>query len=251
MTAAEPLELLGVAHLVRPTRLRACNLEELRHAIGVATDATLFHHTVQYALRHRRVSELPPDDLSAWVWGVVHDPETAERLWFAIRTRNQTPELLRRSLLEVLDRIPEARRVQRDAPEKGEFTLLESDWVLIPTGVVVENADDVAARLCELDLSVWFYHLVQEPWFSGGRSRLLEWLHARGATRLETWLREAVTSGLPLATSRSRFGRRVRQSQLVRRVRQAASETEDERRLTGRVAVQRLIRRQGTGPGAS
>src|SRR5262245_2330851 len=231
MTAVdEPLELQGVAHLVRPTQHRAANLEELRQAIAAAPDASLFYHTVQFSLRHRRVTELPPDDLSAWVWGVVQDQETAERLWFACRTRNQTPQGLRGTLLDVLDRIPQARRVQRDAPEQGDLTLLESDPVMIPTGVFVYDPDELARAFGELDLSVWFYHLVQQPWFAGGRSELSEWLRRRNATRLATWLEEAVASGLPLGTARSRFLRRLRQSQLVRRVREAALETEDERR---------------------
>jgi hypothetical protein len=249
MTAVdEPLELQGVAHLVRPTPYKASDLDQLRQAIEAAPDSSLFYHTVQFALRHRRITELPPDDLSGWVWGVVQDQETAERLWFASRTRNQSPEGLRATLLEVLDKIPPARRAQRDAPEQGQFTLLEADPVMIPTGMFVNDPNELARGLGDLDLSVWFYHLVQQPWFAGGHSQLSEWLRRRNAAKMDTWLQETVTSGLPLATARSRFLRRLRQSQLVRRVREAALETEDERRETARTALARLIRGRNAKP---
>ena len=48
---AEPYELIGVVHLVRPTGDRADDLPALRKALSDASPGELFQHTVQHRLR--------------------------------------------------------------------------------------------------------------------------------------------------------------------------------------------------------
>src|SRR5512134_3055164 len=103
-------ELQSVVHLVRPAGARARNLESLRLWIAEATAETLFYHTVQCLLRHPHGLEPPPDDLSAWVHGVVQDRETAERIAFAVQSRAGSAADLREALLEVLHSVPEKAR---------------------------------------------------------------------------------------------------------------------------------------------
>ncbi len=151
MSAPGEFELQGVVHLVRPTGLRAQNLEELRKRIADAPERSLFFHTRQCQLRDPVGEELAPDDLSGWVGGVVQDRETAERLSFAIQSPSASAEELRAAALEVLDRLPEATRISRDAPADGAFVFLTAESVTLPTGVIVyssgELVDELAARV--------------------------------------------------------------------------------------------------------
>ena len=141
MNEPHEFELRSVVHLVRPAGARARNLESLRLWIAEATAATLFYHAVQCPLRRPDSSELPPDDLSAWVHGVVQDRETAERISFAVQSRAGSASELREALLEVLGGVPEKDRFARAAPPESEFVFLTAESVPVPTGVVAAETE--------------------------------------------------------------------------------------------------------------
>lgn len=236
-------DLRAVAHLMEPWGRSARDLEQLRSGLVAAPDTVLFHHAVQYPLRNPRAEELALDDLSAWVRAVVQDAETAERLSFAVQTQGATPSLLRNALLEVLDRLTEKHRVERAAPEGSEFVFLSSLSVSFPTGRSLDDAQQAVDALVGDDPSVWFYHLIEEPWYAG-RTPLLEWLEQAGEKRLAKWLREATVSGLPIEIARTQLMRRWSRSQIARRLSEATASPEHERREAGRRAVARLVRRR-------
>jgi uncharacterized protein DUF5752 len=236
-------ELQSVVHLVRPAGRLAHHLEELRVGIGASSPQTLFYHSLQHVLRHPAVEELHPADFTAWINGVVQDRETAERVAFAIEQSANTPDQLRDSLLEVLDSIPEKTRVLRDAPEDGEFTFLDMESVLVPTGRVCEDASDVIAHFGEANPSVLFYHLIEQPWLAPAQPSLLQWLRDQGDERLARLLELVAGSGQPLETIRRRILRRWKQSTLGRRLAAAVHTPEDEKREEGRRAVANLVRR--------
>ncbi len=241
--ARETYELLSVVHLVRPTGERARDLEQLRAGIARASHAALFHHTLQCQLRDPAADELPPDDFSGWVNGVVQDRETAERISFAVQNRNGSADELRAALLEILSSIPEPMRAARSAPPAGEFVFLAIESVAVPTGVSVQDGAELIEALAVADASVCFYHWVEQPWFSTGRASLAEWATRRGEPRLAEWLGECAASGLPIEANRRRLLQRWRRSRLGRHVTEAAGAPEDVRREAGRDAVARLVRR--------
>ena len=94
----------------------------------------LFSHCVQVVLRHGVGDDTPTDDFSAWVYGVVQDRETAERLSFAVQHRAGSCAELRDALVQVLLSVPEKARLQRAAPDEGDFVFLEMDSVAVETG---------------------------------------------------------------------------------------------------------------------
>jgi hypothetical protein len=236
-------ELQTVAHLMRPWGRVARDLDQLREGLASAPSEVLFHHAVQYQLRHPGAEELAPDDVSAWVRAVVHEGETAEQLSFAVQTSDASPAHLRDALVAVLDRLPAKRRQERSAPEGSEFVFLSTVSVVYPTGRVLADAAGAVEALTEDDPAVWFYHLIEEPW-SRNVARLPEWLTAIGEPRLAGWLREAAASGLPIMKSRRQFLRRWRQSQIARRVSEAPGTSEHERSEAGRRTVASLMRRR-------
>jgi hypothetical protein len=243
MTGSEGFELRTVVHLIRPWGEAVHDLDELRGALAAAPDEVLFHHTVQVQLRDAAASELPPDDLSAWVAVVVQEREVAERLSFAVQNHNASPEEVRDALTLVLDALSPTERAARRAPLEGALQLLATESLAVPTGIVVRDAEQLMAALSGSDSGIWFHHVIEEPWFGGGRSPLIDWLAAEGESRLAEWLREAACPIHPLGRSRDRLLRRWRQSRLTRRLAEASSAPEDERRKVGRETVARLVRR--------
>jgi hypothetical protein len=239
----QEIELNSVVHLVRPVGRRANHLEELRQGIAEASRTTLFYHTHGHQLRHPAASELPLDDWSAWVNGVVQDRETAERMSFVVLNRGDSADELRASLLEVLGSLPERTRVTRDAPEEGHFVFLDFESVTVPTGRIVTTSHELMEHLAEANPSVLFYHLIEQPWLDPDAPTLADWVRARGDERLAAWLDEAGRSGRPLEDVRRRLMRRWKQSSIARRVTAAALEPEESRREEARRAVAGFVRR--------
>src|SRR5262249_3753267 len=114
--------------------------------------------------------------------------------------------------------------------------------VPLPTGARVGDARELVHALIAADASVWFYHLIEQPWFPEGRS-LDEWLMAQGEDRLAARLRAGAPAARPVEAMRRGLLRRWRQSRLGRRVREAATAPEATRREAGRATVARLVRR--------
>jgi hypothetical protein len=247
VTVVEPFELTSVVHLVRPAGRSARDLEELRSGLAEVPARSLFFHTVQGLLRNPAAEDPPPDDLSAWVNGVVQDRETAERLAFVVQSHATSSEALRAALLEVLDGIPPKARGVRDAPAGGEFVFLAADSVAIPTGARAAGPRELFDLLADADPGVWFYHLFEEPWFGQGATPLTGWLRAGGAERSALRVEECVAEGLPLGALRRRLLGHWRRSELRRRVAHAAGRPEEERRQAGRAAVAGLVRRLREG----
>lgn len=240
-------ELTGVVHLVRPTFVHAANLEELRRGIAGADVGTLFHHAIQSQLRSPGGEDLPPDDFSGWVYGVVQDRETAEYLSFAVQQRGEAAEPLRAALLEALDRVPARLRRTQETPEEGAFVFLGADSVPVPTGQQATDPASLFDALAEADASVWFYELIERPWFDAPPPAVARWLRELGDPDAARWLEEAARSGRPLAAMRRGVLARWRRRSLGARIAAASQRPPDERREAGRDAVARLARRLRRG----
>lgn len=236
-------ELTGVVHLARPTGRLAHDLDELRNGIEGAAPQVLFHHAIQVVLRAGIGEEPPTDDFSAWSYGVVQDRETAERLAFATRDHTTSAPALQAALLSVLDSIPQKTRASRDAPEGGDFAFITVDSVPIPIGDGADDANPLVEALLEADDTVWFWHLFEEPWIRAGECPLGDWLRASGAGALAQRLEQDARSGLSIEVLRRRARRTWQRGQLARRVAEAVSAPEDQRREEARSVVAGLVSR--------
>lgn len=243
MDTADSFELTSVVHLVRPEGARARDLEALRLGIEGVHASSLFYHAIQCPLRRPDGRGLPPDDFSAWVNGVLQDRETAERLSFAVQGHGSSEAELRQALLDALTSVSEKDRRERAAPTESAFVFLAAETVRVPVGGSAHNADRLVEALTVADPSVWFYHLVEEPWYHPGTLPIVRWARGLGEQRLAHLLEEESRSGRGLEEMRRRVLRRWRQSRLHGRVAAAAAATESERREAGRAAVAGLVRR--------
>jgi hypothetical protein len=242
VTSVEPFELCTVAHLVRPTGRAAHDLETLLGMVGELSPAALFHHTIQHRLREPLGDEVARDDLSFWVGGVAQDPETAERLAFAIGEHSTSADDVRSAIRAVLEAVPERTRRARSVPEGGEFVFLEGESVVLPTGRTVVDVHDLHAALTEADNGVWFYHLIEEPWFQGRDAGLIGWLRALDRPLADTLATEGA-NGQPLESVRKKVLGRWRRRALSRRLVEATGRPDDVRRAEAREVMGRLARR--------
>jgi GNAT superfamily N-acetyltransferase len=249
VNAPERFDLSTVAHLVRPTGRAAHDLDTLLAVVRELSPAALFHHTVQYRLREPLGDEVPRDDLSNWVGGVAQDPGTAERLAFAIGEHSNSADDVRAAIAAVLEEVPERARKLHDVPEGGELVFLASESVVLPTGRSVVDLHDLHAALTEADHGVWFFHLVEEPWFHGRDAGLLGWVrqHDRGVA--DTLANEGA-NGQPLETVRKRVLQRWRRRGLSRRLVEANGRPDDVRRAEAREVMERLARRMKSEGGS-
>lgn len=236
-----PFPLSGAVYLKSPTGARAADLESLTRGVAEASGATLFWHT-QMARLHDPVSEEPPwDDLSAWVRAALQEPETAERLAFAIQSSPDEIESLRGRLLDVLESVP--TRGRSTAPPGSELAFLDMRRAPIPTGLEGRSVEELLALLAEAGADVWFHHLIEEAWLLPGETPLIEWLCAAGAeplaVRLETDARRGLTVHRLRATSLARW----RRGGLARRVVAAPGATGEADGREARSLVARLARR--------
>jgi hypothetical protein len=238
MNEVAAIEICSVVHLVRPTHREVSDVEGLARGIAEVEPASLFYHVVQPPLRAPASTDLPPDDFSAWVTGVLQDRETAERLSLAAQRAGAGPELLRTALIQALD----GRRPTPRAPEGGEFSFLAADTVVVP---IADSFDpDVAmVAIAHADASAWFYHLIEQPWFSGGAVPLANALRTAGALRLAERLEQMACAGFPLEKLRRDAIRMYRRLRLGSRVAAAAAASEMERSEEARDAAARLARR--------
>lgn len=242
MSDREPFELCTVAHLVRPTGRAAHDLETLLAVVSELPAAALFHHTVQYRLREPLGDEAPRDDFSKWVGGVAQDPETAERLAFTIGEHSSSADDVREAIRGVLAAVPERTRKAHDVPEGGELVFLECDSVVLPTGRTVNAPDDLYGALSDADDGVWFYHLIEYPWFHGREGGLLGWIHEQDRAMADTLAAEGA-SGQPLEGVRKRVLQRWRRKGLSRRLVEATGRPDDVRHAEAREVMRRLARR--------
>jgi hypothetical protein len=243
-------ELLSVVHLVRPAGEHARDLEALHAGIERAPAESIFYHAILGPLRRPDSRELPADDFSDWVNGVLQDRETAERMSFAVQGHGGSHRELRQALLDALGGLSESQRRARAAPVESEFVFLAAESVRVPIGTAAHDADELVERLAGADPGVWFYHLIEEPWYQSAAPSVIRWAQGLGETRLASLLEEEARSGRGLEEMRRRLLRRWRQGRLHGRVAAAAAATESERREAGRAAVAGLVRRitRGEGP---
>ncbi|MEO5616156.1 MAG: DUF5752 family protein [Candidatus Eisenbacteria bacterium] len=220
-----PFPLSGAVYLKSPTRRSAAHLDDLTREVAESSGTSLFWHTQMAKLHDPFAEELPWDDLSTWVRGSLQDPETAERIAFAIQSSPTEIESLRANLLDVFESIPAGTRRRTVAPPGGELWLLSLHRAAIPTGVACTRVSELIDHLSTATADVWFHHLIEEAWLLPGETPLIEWMCVAGAEAMANRLEEDVRRGLNVRTLRAAAVGRWRRATAGTRI--AAGERKD------------------------
>lgn len=158
--ARAPFYFNSAAHLLRISRDKALNLQELLEAVRDCKDACIFQHTFQTLEEHHFIREGFSNDFSHWAFSACNEVELAERL-AALDVREFTSiaalrEQLVRMLEDYLRKYPRAATRMATEP----FYLMAAEVVVVPTPYVARNLEEFADGLRKVSIHGIYYHFI-------------------------------------------------------------------------------------------
>jgi Family of unknown function (DUF5752) len=158
--ARTPFYFNSAAHLLRISREKAANLQELLEAVRDCSDACIFQHTFQTLEEHHFIREGFSNDFSHWAFSACNEVALAERL-AALDVREFTSiAALRERLVHIIETYlhKNPRAATRAALEP--FYLMASEVVVIPTPYVARNLEEFADGLRKVSIHSIYYHFI-------------------------------------------------------------------------------------------
>lgn len=158
--ARAPFYFNSAAHLLRISRDKAMNLQELLEALRTCSDACIFQHTFQTLEEHHFIREGFSNDFSHWAFSACNEVELAERL-AALDVREFTSiAALREQLVRLLaDHLRKSPRAATRAATEP-FYLMASEIVVVPTPYVARNLQEFADGLRKVSIHGIYYHFI-------------------------------------------------------------------------------------------
>lgn len=158
--ARAPFYFNSAAHLLRISRDKAMNLQELLEALRTCSDACIFQHTFQTLEEHHFIREGFSNDFSHWAFSACNEVELAERL-AALDVREFTSiAALREQLVRLLeDHLRKSPRAATRAATEP-FYLMASEVVVVPTPYVARNLQEFADGLRKVSIHGIYYHFI-------------------------------------------------------------------------------------------
>ncbi len=159
--ARSPFFFNSAAHLLRVTRERAANLEELLDALRTCPNDSIFQHTFRTLQEHHFIREGFSNDFAHWAFAACNEVALAERL-AAIDVRefisiSDVRDRLVTIVEDYLNRNPRSR--DRSALEP--FYFCASDTVVIPTPLVARTLCEFIDCLKKVSLHSIHYHFLE------------------------------------------------------------------------------------------
>jgi hypothetical protein len=158
--ARSPFYFNSASHLLRISREKATNLQELVDALRACSESSIFQHTFQTLEEHHFINKGFSNDFSHWAFAACNEVELAERL-SAIDIREFTSiATLRERILHIIETYLQKnpRAATRVAMEP--FYVMASDLVVVPTPYVARNLEEFAAGLRQVSVHSIYYHFI-------------------------------------------------------------------------------------------
>ena len=158
--ARAPFYFNSAAHLLRISRDKATNLQELLDDLRTCSDACIFQHTFQTLEEHHFIREGFSNDFSHWAFSACNEIELAERL-AALDVREFTSIAdLRQQLVRLLeDYLRKSPRAATRAASEP-FYLMAAEVVVVPTPYVGRNLEEFADGLRKVSIHGIYYHFI-------------------------------------------------------------------------------------------
>lgn len=158
--ARAPFYFNSAAHLLRISREKAGNLEELLEALRACSDACIFQHTFQTLEEHHFIREGFSNDFSHWAFSSCNEVQLAERL-AAIDVREFTSiASLRERLVHILEEYLEKHPRAAGRPAMEPFYMMAAELVVVPTPYVARNLEEFADGLRKVSVHGIYYHFI-------------------------------------------------------------------------------------------
>jgi len=158
--ARSPFYFNSASHLLRISREKATNLQELVDALRTCGESSIFQHTFQTLEEHHFINKGFSNDFSHWAFAACNEVELAERL-SAIDIREFTSiATLRERLVHIIETYLQKnpRAATRVAMEP--FYLMASDLVVVPTPYVARNLEEFAEGIRRVSVHAIYYHFI-------------------------------------------------------------------------------------------
>jgi len=158
--ARAPFYFNSAAHLLRISRDKATNLQELLDDLRTCSEACIFQHTFQTLEEHHFIREGFSNDFSHWAFSACNEIELAERL-AALDVREFTSiAALRQQLVRLLeDYLRKSPRAATRAASEP-FYLMAAEVVVVPTPYVARNLEEFADGLRKVSIHGIYYHFI-------------------------------------------------------------------------------------------
>jgi len=158
--ARSPFYFNSASHLLRISREKATNLQELVDALRTCGESSIFQHTFQTLEEHHFITKGFSNDFSHWAFAACNEVELAERL-SAIDIREFTSiATLRERIVHIIETYLQKnpRAATRVAMEP--FYLMASDLVVVPTPYVARNLEEFADGIRRVSVHAIYYHFI-------------------------------------------------------------------------------------------
>jgi len=158
--ARSPFYFNSASHLLRISREKATNLQELVEALRTCSESSIFQHTFQTLEEHHFINKGFSNDFSHWAFAACNEVELAERL-SGIDVREFTSiAALRERIVHIIESYLQKnpRAATRVAMEP--FYVMASDLVVVPTPYVARNLEEFADGLRKVSVHAIYYHFI-------------------------------------------------------------------------------------------
>lgn len=158
--ARAPFYFNSAAHLLRISRDKAANLQELLDVLRTCSDACIFQHTFQTLEEHHFILEGFSNDFSHWAFSACNEIELAERL-AALDVRDFVSIAdLRGQIVRLMEDYLRKHPRAATRPATEPFYLMAAEVVVTPTPYVARNLEEFADGLRKVSIHGIYYHFI-------------------------------------------------------------------------------------------
>jgi Family of unknown function (DUF5752) len=159
MEDLKPFEFKQYVSILKATGLKAKTLPELRDALAVVSEGSIFHHTYQYFLKVRALEY--SNDFAHWAGESLEERSLAEHLSNIDPYDYGNIEDLRNKLITVIDEYLNSFPVPREAMTGDEFYFNETITLIFPEGVRARNLAEFLMAIKYIDARSVYYHFYE------------------------------------------------------------------------------------------
>jgi hypothetical protein len=159
MDEIRPFEFMECITILKSTGKTARNVRELRAAIALISDESLFHHTYQYFLKGHVLEHT--NDFAHWVAESLEKRALSERLSNIDPFAFEDLSHLRQEFLQTIDDDIADFPEPRDAIPGEEFYFNETVTIIFPVGMRAKNLAEFLLAVRYVDPASIYYHFYE------------------------------------------------------------------------------------------
>jgi Family of unknown function (DUF5752) len=168
LSSKSPFVFLKARYIVELTGKRASNLQDFLDYLKTANRSSIFYHIYHPLLDSHLVPYEFPNDFSFWFSDALQDKDLAEQVADFDLPESGGLESVRQILLSKIEGALR-EKITMDVRPGSEFNFLNCRVVVLPTGIIAKNLDELADSISVASELSIFYHMVTSRLFSESR----------------------------------------------------------------------------------